>query len=131
MAASPAPRRLEQLSWPQLQAAAQRPGSTVVWPLGAFDQLEREGAVLPDAEGLQTHVRLDIRVAQRLQLLRAGLDAEQISSCPLCTVAEPLLFHSWRRDQRKAVQWSGIVSQQLDAACLAVGGLRCNDADVA
>ena len=38
MAASPAPRRLEQLSWPQLQAAAQRPGSTVVWPLGAFEQ---------------------------------------------------------------------------------------------
>ena len=30
--------RLEQLSWPQLQAAAGRPGSTVVWPFGAFEQ---------------------------------------------------------------------------------------------
>ena len=38
MAASPAHRRLEQLSWPQLQAAAQRAGSTVVWPFGAFEQ---------------------------------------------------------------------------------------------
>jgi copper oxidase (laccase) domain-containing protein len=26
-------------------------------------------------------------------------------------VSEPELFHSWRRDQVKAVQWSGIVSQ--------------------
>jgi creatinine amidohydrolase len=35
----PAPNhRLEQLSWPQLQAAAGRPGSTVVWPFGAFEQ---------------------------------------------------------------------------------------------
>jgi creatinine amidohydrolase len=31
-------RRLDQLSGPQLQAAAQRPGSTVVWPFGAFEQ---------------------------------------------------------------------------------------------
>jgi copper oxidase (laccase) domain-containing protein len=41
---------------------------------------------------IAAHVHLDIRVAQRLQLLRAGLDAEQISSCPLCTVAaKPVL----------------------------------------
>jgi len=31
-------RRLEQLAWPQLQAAAARAGSTVVWPFGAFEQ---------------------------------------------------------------------------------------------
>jgi copper oxidase (laccase) domain-containing protein len=43
----------------------------------------------------------------------AGVPAGQISVCPLCTVGEELLFHSWRRDQVKAVQWSGIVSQQL------------------
>jgi YfiH family protein len=79
-----------------------------------FAELERVGAVLPDAQGLAGHVRLDIRAAQHRQLLEAGLDGEQISICPLCTVAEPLLFHSWRRDQQKAVQWSGIVSQQLD-----------------
>ncbi len=31
-------RRLEQLSWPQLQNAAAQRGSTVVWPFGAFEQ---------------------------------------------------------------------------------------------
>jgi copper oxidase (laccase) domain-containing protein len=41
----------------------------------------------------------------------AGIPSSQIALCPLCTMAEPLLFHSWRRDQVKAVQWSGIVSQ--------------------
>ncbi|MCX5930271.1 MAG: peptidoglycan editing factor PgeF [Cyanobacteria bacterium] len=55
--------------------------------------------------------RLDIRLAAHTQLLNAGLGLEQLSLCPLCTVAEPLLFHSWRRDQVKAVQWSGIVAQ--------------------
>jgi hypothetical protein len=55
--------------------------------------------------------RLDIRVAARLQLQGLGVPADRISVCPLCTQAEPLLFHSWRRDQVKAVQWSGIVSQ--------------------
>jgi copper oxidase (laccase) domain-containing protein len=34
-----------------------------------------------------------------------------MATCPLCTAEETLLFHSWRRDQVKAVQWSGIVSQ--------------------
>ena len=48
------------------------------------------------------------------QLLKEGLDQEQIAQCPLCTIGEPDLFHSWRRDQVKAVQWSGIVSQAVD-----------------
>jgi len=55
--------------------------------------------------------RLDLRRATALQLQQLGIDAEQIAICPLCTAGEPLLFHSWRRDQVKAVQWSGIVSQ--------------------
>jgi len=55
--------------------------------------------------------RLDIRQAATAQLLGEGLHAGHISRCPLCTVSEPDLFHSWRRDQVKAVQWSGIVSQ--------------------
>jgi hypothetical protein len=70
------------------------------------------GALLDDPE--PGRHRLDIRAATRHQLERAGLPAPQISVCPLCTVAEPLLFHSWRRDQVKAVQWSGIVAQQCD-----------------
>ena len=40
---SPAPlprrlRRLDQLSWPELQEGAARPGSTVLWPFGAIEQ---------------------------------------------------------------------------------------------
>ena len=54
---------------------------------------------------------LDIRAAATVQLQEAGIPLPQISRCPLCTVEEPDLFHSWRRDQVKAVQWSGIVSQ--------------------
>lgn len=71
--------------------------------------LRQSGALLNDpAPGRD---RLDIRLAARLQLEQLGLPAEQISICPLCTLAEPDLFHSWRRDQVKAVQWSGIVAQ--------------------
>ena len=81
----------------------------------ALAALEACGALQADPDGVAGRVRLDIRLAQRLQLQWAGVDAHQISLCPLCTVAEPLLFHSWRRDQQKAVQWSGIVSQQSDA----------------
>jgi polyphenol oxidase len=79
---------------------------------GNLADLEACGALQPDPH--PGRWRLDIRAASRRQLQQAGLGDAQISICPLCTVAEPLLFHSWRRDQVKAVQWSGIVSQQLD-----------------
>ncbi|HYP04331.1 MAG TPA: peptidoglycan editing factor PgeF [Cyanobium sp.] len=67
------------------------------------------GALLEDPEPERD--RLDIRTATCRQLEWEGIAAERISVCPLCTVAEPLLFHSWRRDRVKAVQWSGIVAQ--------------------
>ncbi len=89
-----------------LQVAASLGGEAAADPL---DPLRRRGALLEDP--LPGRHRLDIRLATRLQLENEGLAAEQISVCPLCTVAEPLLFHSWRRDQVKAVQWSGIVAQ--------------------
>jgi copper oxidase (laccase) domain-containing protein len=75
----------------------------------ALEQLAQAGASQADAR--PNHDRLDIRRATTAQLRAAGLHDEQISVCPLCTSSEPLLFHSWRRDQVKAVQWSGIVSQ--------------------
>ncbi|MFY8149568.1 MAG: peptidoglycan editing factor PgeF [Prochlorococcaceae cyanobacterium] len=75
----------------------------------ALELLRRGAAVAEDPEP-ERH-RLDIRAATVLQLLRGGLEADQISVCPLCTASEPALFHSWRRDQVKAVQWSGIVAQ--------------------
>jgi hypothetical protein len=81
--------------------------------LGDRERLEAAGAIAADPE--PGRERLDIRTAALLQLLDLGLDPAQISLCPLCTVAEPELFHSWRRDQVRAVQWSGIVSQQAEA----------------
>jgi YfiH family protein len=74
-------------------------------------RLQDTEVLLPDDE--PGRHRLDIRGAAALQLQQHGLDSEQISSCPLCTLSEPNLFHSWRRDQVKAVQWSGIVAQAL------------------
>jgi len=71
--------------------------------------LRDSGVLLPDEQ--QGRHRLDIRAAARLQLQNSGLASERIAHCPLCTVSEPELFHSWRRDQVKAVQWSGIVAQ--------------------
>jgi polyphenol oxidase len=78
-------------------------------PAGALAELAACGGLLADP--LADRDRLDIRAATRRQLEHEGIDAGRITICPLCTVAEPLLFHSWRRDQRKAVQWSGIVAQ--------------------
>ena len=72
-------------------------------------QLQAGGALKNDPE--PNRDRLDIRRAAVLQLLQLGIRQEHISCCDLCTVSNPLLFHSWRRDQVKAVQWSGIVSQ--------------------
>jgi polyphenol oxidase len=90
---------------PELEEAR----SGEAWAQEALEALRSAGGLLDDPH--PGRVRLDIRTATEHQLLQAGLSAAQISTCPLCTVAEPLLFHSWRRDQVKAVQWSGIVAQ--------------------
>ncbi|MFL0787681.1 MAG: peptidoglycan editing factor PgeF [Prochlorococcus sp.] len=76
--------------------------------------LKARGVLADDIE--QQRLRLDIRLAAIEQLLLAGLSINQINSCPLCTVAEASLFYSWRRDQVKTVQWSGIVSQAEECA---------------
>jgi YfiH family protein len=75
----------------------------------ALEELRACGALLEDPD--PGHDRLDIRAAARAQLIHAGVDPARIEVCPLCTIEEALLFHSWRRDRIKAVQWSGIVAQ--------------------
>jgi YfiH family protein len=77
--------------------------------VAALAALQAAGALLPDPETGRD--RLDIRAAALAQLVEEGVSRDQVTVCPLCTVSEPLLFHSWRRDQVKAVQWSGIVAQ--------------------
>jgi YfiH family protein len=75
-----------------------------------LNDLRHCGALQEDGED-PARDRLDIRAAARRQLEHLGLTADRMATCPLCTAEEALLFHSWRRDQVKAVQWSGIVSQ--------------------
>ncbi len=45
---------------------------------------------------------LDLWRANRDQLARAGLSSENIHVCALCTFDHPALFHSYRRDGRRA-----------------------------
>ena len=89
------------------------PGASGELESSELKQLRQElihsGALLEDDK--PGHDRLDLRAAIRRQLELCGLSESQISTCPLCTASEELLFHSWRRDQVRAVQWSGIVSQ--------------------
>jgi polyphenol oxidase len=42
--------------------------------------------------------RLDLRAANRAQLLEAGIPEENIEVDSLCTIHERALLHSWRRD---------------------------------
>lgn len=94
--------------WVSLEVAASL-RSDPLEPDRAVAELVEAGGLVVDAEPERD--RLDIRAAILLQLSHAGVTADRCSSCPLCTVDEETLFHSWRRDRRKAVQWSGIVSQ--------------------
>ena len=55
-------------------------------------------------------VRLDVRRVNAMQLEQMGVLPEQVAIAPHCTYQEPDKFFSYRRDQRKQVQWSGIVS---------------------
>jgi len=55
-------------------------------------------------------VKLDVRRVNVLQLESLGISAEQIAIAPYCTFQTPEHFFSYRREQEKKVQWSGIVS---------------------
>jgi copper oxidase (laccase) domain-containing protein len=54
-------------------------------------------------------VRLDVRKVNVLQLESLGITAEQIAIAPYCTYQTPEYFFSYRREQQKKIQWSGIV----------------------
>ena len=68
----PAPRCLDGLAWPQLAQAARQGGSTVLWPIGAFEQ---HGPQLP----LGTDAIFADRVADAV--LAGGVDV--ISHAPV------------------------------------------------
>jgi hypothetical protein len=64
--------------------------------------------MLPDPE--PGKARLDVRLVNRWQFTRLGLDPEKIAIAPHCTFQEPQRFFSYRRTGERLVQWSGIVS---------------------
>jgi len=92
-----------QVEQPVVDAIATTLGET------GQQRLLMQQAISPDPQAGRW--RLDIRAAATLQLQQLGVSPDRISCCPLSTAQNAQLFHSWRRDQRKAVQWSGIVSQ--------------------
>ena len=55
-------------------------------------------------------VRLDVRRVNVLQLEELGISSAQIAIAPYCTYQDKSYFFSYRRQQQKKVQWSGIVS---------------------
>ena len=54
-------------------------------------------------------VKLDVRRVNVLQLESLGISPEQIAIAPYCTYQTPEYFFSYRREQQKKIQWSGIV----------------------
>jgi copper oxidase (laccase) domain-containing protein len=64
------------------------------------------------ADGKEGHARLDVRQVNAIQLQQLGLTQAQIAISPHCTYQDPERFFSYRRDSRRQVQWSGIVSQK-------------------
>lgn len=102
---------LYQVGEEVVQMVALSLSQTPTPPGDAQALLEQCGALRLDPE--PGHHRLDIRSAAAHQLHGEGVAVDRIAHCPLCTVSEPNLFHSWRRDQVKAVQWSGIVAQAV------------------
>jgi polyphenol oxidase len=63
------------------------------------------------ADEKEGHTRLDVRQVNAIQLQQLGLELGQIAIAPHCTYQDPERFFSYRRDSRRQVQWSGIVSQ--------------------
>lgn len=64
--------------------------------------------LLQDAE--DNKVRLDVRRINQMQMVQIGLELNWVAIAPHCTYQEPDTFFSYRREQAKKIQWSGITS---------------------
>ncbi|HIK28205.1 MAG: peptidoglycan editing factor PgeF [Oscillatoriaceae bacterium SKW80] len=86
------------------------PTETTDDPTAILDAVQQipQPPVLPDSE--PGRVRLDVRRTIALQLEQLSIYPEQIAIAPYCTYQSPEHFFSYRRDNLKKVQWSGIVS---------------------
>lgn len=59
---------------------------------------------------------LDLEVANRLQLLEAGVKAENIESSPDCTISRPDLYHSYRRDGNRSGRMMAVIGFRSPAS---------------
>ncbi len=64
-----------------------------------------------DCEEEALKVRLDIRSAALNQLIKSKINVSNISIDKHCTFSNYELFNSWRREQKKSLQWSFILSK--------------------
>lgn len=95
------------------EEVAAQVGATVA-PIEGVDSVLSTLYRLPNPPVLEDpepgRVRLDVRRTISLQLEQLGITAEQVAIAPYCTYQSPEYFFSYRRDNLKKVQWSGIVS---------------------
>jgi polyphenol oxidase len=104
-------------------AVAAKVGQSILDPetMGLQDEAQRDEHIVQTliqhpnppifADEKVGHARLDVRQVNVIQLQQFGLELGQISIAPHCTYQDPARFFSYRRDSRRQVQWSGIVSR--------------------
>ena len=68
-------------------------------------------------QGRKAH--LDLKQFNKNLLLEAGVHEKNIEVSPHCTICNPELFHSYRRDKEKSGRMMGVIG----LACLTYGGL--------
>ncbi|MGK7905575.1 MAG: peptidoglycan editing factor PgeF [Hormoscilla sp.] len=95
-----------------LEVAAQVGGT--IAPKGDDNAILEYLFALPDSPLFSDpepgRVRLDVRRVNAIQLQQLGVQDRKVAIAPHCTYLEPENFFSYRRQDIKKVQWSGIVS---------------------
>jgi YfiH family protein len=65
---------------------------------------------LDEVEHRDDHVYLDLKKANRDQLLSVGVNGGNIESSSICTICTPQLFHSHRRDRSRSGRMMAVVA---------------------
>lgn len=74
---------------------------------GGFSKAETDSWFRPDGNG--DRLKLDVRAANRAQLVGAGLDPGNVAVCDLCTACHPSLFFSYRREGPGTGRLAGVI----------------------
>lgn len=65
-----------------------------------------DGRFVRRADG---RVSVDLKMANRHQLIESGVRPENIEASPHCTISEPTLFHSYRRDRDRSGRLMAVI----------------------